>query len=75
MIVTIAAGTQAAQCDKDGNFYNNIRPNVYSVARESEVVKTGYTPAQGYARGYTWYVVKYFSCGYSFVTNHDLVQE
>lgn len=74
MKITIAAGTQASSCDKEGTLDHNIRPNVYSVARESEVVKTGTVAAKGYSRGYTWYVVKYFG-GYSFVTDRDLVQE
>ena len=72
MKITIRAGTQAASCNEHGTFDSNIRPNIYSCEQEAEVVKSGYTPAKGYSKGYMWYVVRYWG-GYSFVTSRDII--
>jgi len=72
MTITISINTHAAQCNAEGIFSSNIRPNVFFRETVAEVVKTGVAPNIG-RKPYTWYVVKYGS-GYAFVTDRDIVK-
>lgn len=72
--VTVKIGTHAQTCYADGTFCQNIRPLPFSMDMACEVVKTGTAPARGFARGYTWYVVKVFG-SHVFVTDRDIREE